>query len=230
MNYLPDISIESPDTQFGALVSLIEADDASHPAPLTRTPPRGEAISQGEYLSENILESAYLPPADFSPYEEAEVVHAIADAPGSNFPAPTWENDDQYHGLGVPPGVPNWGQPIESGHTQVTVPNPSDELGWDAWSGRPAVARVARMQNNFPGYNAGTSRGHMLPIEKLQYRGPADYFTQQGRDLLLSEVLKRGVHNIVVADVPSESYTEQVAWIDPTTVTETPIGEEGLLP
>lgn len=224
-----DVSLESPDVQYAALVGMLEADDAKDPAPHTATPPWGEPISYDEYISPAVQEEAYMIEPDFETPVDLEEV--IADAHSQDYPANTYWNDQQYHGLAVPPGVPNWGQPIESGHTQIILPNSSSELGWDAWSGKFTIARVARQENSFNGYSAGTSRGHNIRVSELMNKASAVYFTQQQRDLLLSELNKRGIHNIVVADVPSETYTEQVIQVDPSVyASQAEIGEAGVLP
>jgi hypothetical protein len=227
-----DVSLESPDAQFQALSDMLAADDAANPSPNSNTPPWGEPTPESEYLPEAVLEESYIPLADVAqPLDDEEVLSVISDAPTSDIPEWDWENDDQYYGLGVPPGVPNYGQPIESGHTQITVPNPSAELGWDAWSGKFTIARVARHENGFSRYNAGTSRGHMLPIADLQDRNSAVVQTNQVRDLLLAEVKKRGVHNVVVDTPLPVPYTDQVVAVDPQALAVEPdIGPEGVLP
>lgn len=226
-----DVSIESPDVQYAALSAMLEAEDLKDPAPYTNTPPWGEPIAYEEYVSEGVQEEAYLPAPDMEAVADTPLLPLIEDAHPPDYPANTYWNDPQYHGLAVPPGVPNYGQPIESGHTQITLPNPSAELGWDAWSGKFVIARVPRQENSFDGYSAGTSRGHNIRVRELMNKGSAVYFTQQQRDLLLSELMKRGLHNVVVADIPSESYTEQVMQVDPSVYAEQPeIGEAGVLP
>lgn len=229
-----DVSIETPDQQFQVLSDIIQADDAANPAPYTATPPWGEPTDPGEYIPISVQEESYMPATDIEPTAETDLLSLVSDAATNDIPEWTWYNDDQYYGLGVPPGVPNYGQPIESGHTQAIVHNPAAELGWDAWSGKFVIARVARHENNFPGYNAGTSRGHMLPVRELQNRNSSTYTQSamaQYRQNLLAEINRRGIHNVVVADVPSVPYTEQVAVVDPTLMMpEMPIGPEGVLP
>lgn len=225
-----DLSLETPDQQFQALTAMLEADDAANPAPMTYTPPYGEPIPENEYVSDAVLESAYMPAPDVEAAAAADLPALFEDAYGVSIPEWDWENDDQYFGLGVPPGVPNYGQPIESGHSQIIRPNPSAELGWDAWSGRAILARVARHENDFKRYNAGTSRGHALPPEKWLGRGPGVMFTQQQRDLMLAEIQRRGKHNVVVQYVSPPSYTDQVLAVDPTAYASPEIGPEGVLP
>ncbi len=227
-NYV-DISLGTPDQQFAALVSIIENADAANPAPNTHTPPFGEPIDESEYISEALQQEEYLLAPDLEAVANVDLDSVISDAYTAEIPEWDWENDDQYFGLGVPPGVPNYGQPFETGHTQITLPNPTIEYGGFAWSGKP-VARVARHENNFPGYSAGVSRRHNMP-PVLKFERQAWMRTQQTRDLLLAEIQRRGIHNVVIADVPSQSYTEQVQMVDPAVMTpEYDIGEAGVLP
>jgi hypothetical protein len=231
-SYDVDISLLAPDEQYEYLVAMIENIDAAYPAPYTMTPPYGEPIPTEEIASQAVIDMATDGPAA-SPqgYTDDELLPIISDAHDSTFPAPDWENDPQYYGLGVPPGVPNWNQPVETGHSQINLPNPAGENGWDEWSGKPKIARVARHENDFKGYNKGTSRGHMVNVWALQGKGSAVYFTQQRRDLLLSEIKKRGLHNLVVQDVPQVSHTDQVQWVDPSSygANAPVIGEVGVL-
>jgi hypothetical protein len=48
---------------------------------------------------------------------------------------------------------------------------------------------------------------------------------------MLAEIQKRGLHNVVVQDVPQMSYTDQVNWVDPSTAgaTSADISEAGVL-
>lgn len=232
-----DVSLESPDAQFQVLTDIIEANDAQNPSPDTGTPPWGETTPYDEYIPESVQSENYLVAADLEPQAENDLTDLFYDAygPMSGNTVEVWDNDPQYYGLGVPPGVPNWGQPIESGHTQIVVPNPSAELGWDSWSGRPILARVARHENAFSGYSAGVSRGHMLNIAELQGgRGAPSYTSQRywmTRNLMLSELNRRGIHNVVVDDVPAQTYNEQVQTINPVMLMpEAAIGPEGVLP
>lgn len=230
--YYIDVNLATPAEQFDTLVQLIESADAKAPAPYTATPPWGEPVPQDEYVPDAVLESNFEPAPDIQADDQEALPQIISDAPGQIIPAPEWENDPQYYGLGVPPGVPNWGQPIETGHTQITLPNPGSEMGAFAWSGAISLARVARHENSFSGYSADTNRGHEIPAEKW---GPAYNQARlaQTRNLMLAEINARGVHNLVMADVPAQTYNEQVIVIDPagvTTVQSPPIGEEGVLP
>lgn len=229
---LYDVSALPPDQQYDALVGMFEAIDAAYPAPYTMTPPYGEPIPATEITSAQVLQHASDGPAPAPQgYTDGEVLPIISDAHPSTFPAPEWENDPQYYGLGVPPGVPNWNQPVETGHSQIILPNPGAENGWDEWSGKPKIARVARHENDFKGYNKGTSRGHMVNVWALQGKGSAVYFTQQRRDLLLAEIKKRGMHNVVVQSVPQVSHTDQVNWVDPSMygANAPEIGEAGVV-
>lgn len=226
-----DVSVQTPDDQFQTLVNIIEADDAANPAPDTSTPPWGEPTDESEWLSQQDLDRAYMPLPDIEASVEADLPSVIADAYGNEIPRWTWQNDDQYYGLGVPPGVENV-QPYESGHTQITLPDPSSEHGWDSWSGRPIAARVARHENDFPGYMAGQQRGHN--IRPLKFHTPYYVRTQQNRDLLLAEIQRRGIHNVVIAGVPAVPYSDQVQVVDPTlepmSYYADTIPEEGVLP
>jgi hypothetical protein len=224
-----DISLATPDQQYAALVSVIESADAANPAPNTRTPPFGEPIDESEYIAQALQHEEYLPAPDLEAMAGVDLDLVINDAWPADIPEWDWYNDQQYHGLGVPPGVPNWGQPIESGHSQVILHNPTAELGWDEWSGRPKLARVARMENNFPGYSAGVNRRHNMP-PVIKNDRQAWMRTQQARDLLLAEVQRRGIHNVVIVDVPAQPYTEQVAMVDPSMAPpEIEYGAEGIL-
>lgn len=224
-----DISLDTPDAQFQALSDLLAYADSVSPAPFTGTPPGTEGTPPEDTVPDAVLNEKYVIGADVDADANAELLSVISDYFPPDTPERLWYNDDQYHGLGVPPGVQNLDQPIESGHTQIIRNDPSAEHGWDAWSGRPQLARVARMFNNFPAYNAGQNRGHGVVPEKLVM--PLALQTQQFRDLLLSELNRRGVHNVVVADVPSVPYTEQVQVTDPSMLTPEPaIGPQGVLP
>lgn len=225
-----DPSLESPDNQFAYLVDMLEVDDALNPAPYEASPPWGESTELDEYLPESVLEESYEPAPDLQSAAAADLISVISDAFTYDIPERLWENDDQYHGLGVPPGVENVDQPYESGHTQINVIDPSAEHGWDAWTGRPQLARVARMENHFWGYSAGVHRRFGdYPVEKLEM--PYVLQTQQFRDLLLAEIKARGQHGMIVKQVPSLPYTEEVLAIDPSVLTPEPdIGPEGVLP
>lgn len=235
LDYLPadhpsnfvDVSLESPDQQYATLVAMIEADDAANPSPYTGTPPWGEPIDPQEYISD--VQLAPTPPADLEPTANTDLLSTISDAYPSDIPEWTWFNDQQYHGLGVPPGVPNYGQPFETGHTQNVKNDPArNNYREFEWSGHP-VARVARHENDFPGYNAGTSRGHGIVPIKLYM--PFVTRTQQRRDQLLRELKRRGMHNLVVSDIYAPTYTEQVQVVDPSVLApQAEIGPEGVLP
>jgi hypothetical protein len=224
-----DVSLQSPDQQFATLVSIVQADDDANPAPYTGTPPWGESIDPADYIPESTLQSEYRPAPNFEVAPTADdMLSLVSDAYGPEIPEWVWFNDPQYHGLGVPPGVPNWGQPYETGHTQINLPNPAASYREFEWSGKP-VARVSRHENAFDGYMAGQQRGHGVSPIKLYM--PYVLRTQQMRDMLLKELKRRGVHNVVVSDVPSLSYTEQVQVTDPTILApQAPIGAEGVLP
>lgn len=227
--YWVDVSLENPDQQFEYLVGMIENYDQISPSPFTGTPPWGEPVDPSDFISDAVLEENYLPAPDVEAAAAADLDALQNDAAVIDIPERTWWNDDQYMGLGVPPGVQNTGQAIETGHTQIIRNDPAAEHGWDAWSGRPQLARVARHENSFPQYSAGTSRGHEVAVEKFVV--PYAFRTQQYRDLLLSELNRRGIHNVVIADVPSVPYTEEVAVVDPTVLAPQPdIGPEGVLP
>lgn len=234
-----DISLLPPDQQYDALVMIMESIDSAYPAPYTNTPPYGEPTPVQELQTEQEIEGELYPAADLQGITDDELLTDISDAYGHIFPAPEWANDPQYYGLGVPPGTPAWDQPYETGHSQIILPNPAAERGWDAWSGKPELSRTARHENDFPapgggkGYNAGTSRGHMVNTAWLQANSKQapDYFTQQRRDLLLSELMRRGIHNRIVQDVPAVTYSDQIPWIDPATsgANEPTISEAGVL-
>lgn len=228
--YTPfDLSELTPDEQFAALSTILELDDAANPAPNTGTPPFGESIPEAEYISDYQLQESYLPMADVEAGASDELLSIISDAAPMDGPEWTWENDPQYYGLGVPPGVPNYGQPIETGHSQIILPNPGSEVGWDAWSGKPMLARVARHENLFLGYSAGTNRGHGVRTHKVS--AEYAYRTQQARDLLLSEIQRRGIHNVVIDPNRPDPYTDQVAQYDTRYIVDEPeIGPEGVLP
>lgn len=225
-----DPSVESPADQFAYLVEMIEVDDALNPAPYEQTPPWGESVELDEYVSDASLAENYEPAPDLESAAGADVLSRVRDAFPADIPAWTWENDDQYHGLGVPPGVENVDQPYESGHTQIIRNDPSAEHGWDAWSGRPKLARVARMENHFSGYGAGVQRRMGdYPVEKWEM--PYALQTQQFRDLLLAELKARGAHNVIVNIPASVPYTEEVLQVDATALAPEPdIGPEGVLP
>jgi hypothetical protein len=223
-----DVSLMTPEQQYQALRNLFQNADQAAPAPDTFTPPDGEYIEEDEVIDPFYVDQTWAPAPDFTVDPEA-LQDIFSEAPGPDIPVREWYNDPQVHGLGVPPGYEN-DQYFESGHTQIVVPNPSDEQGWDEWSGRVPMARVAQMQNNFPMYSAGVNRGLG---ERSAYIVDVPYvlLTQQYRDLLLSEIKRRGVHNVVIGDVPSIPYSQQVNIIDPISLTPEPdIGQEGIPP
>lgn len=227
-----DVSLATPDQQFEALAGILANNDLSHPAPVTSTPPWGEeSAPPSDWITERQLAESYLPVPDLETDAQVDVLDTLANPWPIEFFEFDHNADPQYHGLGVPPGVQNLDQPVESGHTQITPNNPSAEAGWDAWSGRNAVARVSRHENDFPRYGADVDRhyGARAPI-KLEM--PYALLTQQYRDMLLAELKRRGVHNVVIADVPSVPFTEQIAVTDPTILNDwsADIGPEGLLP
>lgn len=228
----PDASLMSPAAQQDELTAYLEAADAQSPAPHTGMSDYGEGIADPSQITPEVLiADSYVPLVDLEMTDDVfGDPHERINAPFPiDIPYPAWENDDQYMGLGVPPGVENLDQPIESGHTQITPPDPSAEHGWDAWTGRPSLARVARHENMFTGYSAGVNRRHGLPVEKVEV--PYVYLTQQYRDLLLVELKRRGIHNVVVSDVQSVPFTDQVIAVDPSALTpESLIGAEGVLP
>jgi len=84
------------------------------------------------------------------------------------------------------------------------------------------------MFNNFPSYNAGTSRGHgVAPVRTVT---PLVEFTQQRRDMLIAAIRNHNAqHGVVIADVPSVPWTDQVVAFDPAALAvEAPIGAEGV--
>lgn len=221
-----DVSMMAPESQYEYLVSLLAAEDYAHPAQDTMSPPAGEYTDPVFIVDETVIDHAYMPSPDFS--TDADAVDDIFQyAPGPDIPERVWWNDPQFHGLGVPPGFTN-DQPFESGHTQITLPNPSEEQGWDAWSGRAPMARTAYMGNSFPGYGHDVNR-NFGERRVLKYSMPLVLQTQQYRDLLLSEIKVRGQHTVVVDDVASVPYTQQVQSINPLELDYgAPIGEEGV--
>lgn len=225
-----DVGSYSPDAQFEYLVSMIQADDDSAPAPYTNTPPWGEPILTEEYIPDSVQSEEYLVAPDAQGDITDDTLGSVMyDADGPMVPEWDWYNDQQLYGLAVPPGYPAYAQPIESGRTQIMLPLRTEELGWDAWSGKPALARVPFHTNDFPTYNASQSRGHgVVPIKLYQ---PYYLVTNMLRQQLLTELNKRGLHSVVVADVPSVPYTEEVLQVDPYALTpQGPIGPEGVLP
>lgn len=223
-----DVSLLSPDQQFAALTAYLESADAMNPAPFTGTPPWTEGIHPDELINPSIIQEEYVIPPDVESMAAQDLQQRIRDAYEPETYVPYMEPDDQYGGLGVPPGPPNLDQPIEYGDTQIIRNNPAACHGDKAWSGAPALARVARMFNGFPSYNAGQSRGHGVVPVKMEV--PYVWLTQQYRDLLLAELKQRGVHNVVVSDIPSVPYTQQVLQVDPSVMTaEAPIGPEGVV-
>lgn len=232
----PDPSLESPDGQTGYLEQMLAFNDYENPAPNT-TPTGGmhggrEGISPEEFIPDGVLAENYEPAPELDAAANTELISVISDAGSQEFPAFHWENDDQYHGLGVPPGIENLDQPVEYGGTQAIPINPAAEHGWEnrAGFGKPALARVARMENHFRDYSAGVKRRMGdTPVEKFEQ--PLALQTQMYRDMLLVELKRRGVHNVVVSDVPSVPFTDEVLQVDPTVLTpEAPIGPEGVLP
>lgn len=225
-----DASAEPPANQHAYLVAMLELDDWQHPAGGQPVPPYGEPTDLDEYISETVLEESYRPLADVEAAADADLLGQVSDAFPADYPAPFAENDPQYFGLGVPPGIENLDQPIEFGRTQAVPEIPSEVHGWDAWSGRPQLARVARHENYFRDYNDQIHRRMgEYPVEKLEM--PLVYQTQQYRDMMLVELKRRGVHEAVVSDVSSVPFTAEVLQIDPLALAvEAPIGPEGVLP
>src|SRR5208282_3117162 len=224
-----DVSLLTPDQQYNALVQLQAEDDLDQPTVFTGTPPWGEGIAADEVIPEYVVDQTYVVAPDLESMAAQDLQQRVRDAYEPEISVPYHELDDQYGGLGVPPGPPNLDQPIELGSTQIVRNVPGACHGDTAWSGRPALARVARMFNGFPSYNAGQSRGH--GVRPVRIQGTYWAYTQQWRDLMLAELKKRGVHGIVVADVPSVPWTEQVVVTDPANLAEeAPIGPAGVLP
>lgn len=224
-----DPSLEDPDAQRAYLAEMLQAGDDTHPAPYSATPPWGESQDESEWISDQELAENYVIAADVEAAAGADLLSVVSDYFPPDLPELHWQNDDQYHGLGVNPGVENLEQPVEFGWQQAIPPRTAAEHGWDAWSGRPVKARVARMFNDFPGYGKGVKRGlGTRPVEKLEM--PLALQTQMYRDMLLIELKRRGVHNVVVQDVPSVPYTQEVLAVDPSVLTPEPeIGPEGVL-
>lgn len=226
-----DVGALSPNEQYEVLVNVIELTDAANPAPFTGTPPWGEPTPEDEYTSNEVLQENYQIPADVQgDITDDELQSVMWDAQGPAIPEWSWYNDQQLFGLAVPPGYPAYAQPIESGRTQITLPIRTEDRGWDAWSGKPALARVPFHTNDFPAYNASQSRGHgVVPIKLYE-----PYFknTNLLRNQLLAELNKRGIHNVLVADVPSVPYTEEVMVEDPYALTpqQQEFGPEGVVP
>jgi hypothetical protein len=225
-----DVSLLNPDGQFNALVALLEQEDADQPAPFTGTPPWGEQLlDTSDILDQSILDEHYLPRADVEAQATQDLQQRVRDAYEPFVSVPVHELDDQYGGLGVPPGPPNLDQPVESGHSQIVRNDPSACHGDTAWSGRPAVARVARMFNGFPGYMRGQQRGH--GVSPVRTTTPLVNWTQQRRDMLILELRQRAQHGQVIQYIPSVPWTDQVDAVDPTAFApESPIGPEGVLP
>lgn len=226
-----DPSLATPEQQQQYLADMLEAADTANPAPFTGTPPFGETIDQDEYVDQSVLDENYEIAPDLEAAANADLLHLTSESRAQEpQPERDWYNDPQYYGLGVPPGIENLDQPIESGHTQITPPNSSSEHGWDAWSGRVPLARVARHENYFPGYSKGVKRGNgTRKVEK--WAMPLALQTQMYRDMLLTELKRRGVHSVVVQDTPSVPYTSQVLQVDPSALApQGDIGPEGVLP
>lgn len=227
-----DLGAASPNAQFQALTDLLEASDIAHPAPFTGTPPWGEPTPDWDILPPAVELAEYMPAADLEQTDDplGDPLSRVRDPFPLEYPGTDWYNDDQMMGLAVPPGAPNLAQPVESGHTQNVRHDPSAEAGWDAWSGRYPIARVPRYLSTNPFYSRDVNRRHGVAVEKMEM--PYALLTQQYRDLLLSELKRRGVHNVVIAEVPSVPFTEQVTMVDPADYyfTEAPIGREGVLP
>ena len=225
-----DVSLLNSDGQFNALVALLEQDDADQPAPFTGTPPWGEQLlDTSDIVDQSILDEKYLPLADVEAQATQDLQQRVRDAYEPYVFVPVHELDDQYGGLGVPPGPPNLDQPVESGHSQIVRNDPSACHGDTAWSGRPAIARVARMFNAFPSYMRGQQRGH--GVSPVRTTTPYVDWTQQRRDMLILELRNRAQHGRVIQYIPSVPWTDQVDAVDPTVLApEAPIGPEGVLP
>lgn len=226
-----DISLATPDQQFAALVAMVEANDQANPTPFTGTPPWGEPSPEPEWITEGDLSNDFLLPADIEEqFDREEMRSIIEDAKSSDIPEWDWENDDQYFGLGVPPGAPAVDQPFETGHTQNIRPDSSMNRGVFAWSGKPSLARTARHENAFRSYSAGVNRGHMIRLDK--YGRFAYQRSSQARNLMLSELNRRGIHNVTIVDVPAVPYNEQIMPVDPTMMIPEPHIDEatGVLP
>lgn len=214
----------TPDEQRAALEQQLALDDAMMPVPVVFT---GQGIPTEQQVPESVIDSNMLVAADLVALDRRALLNEAPEAYTTM--AEDWYNDDQFFGLGVPPGVPN-DQPFESGASQAVQIVPSLEAGWDAWSGRAFPPPVARMENAFPGYNAGTSRGHVPAVEKY-WGGNWNASNEIMRQMILTELYKRGVHNVVIANVEAVPYTETVLQVDPSVYgTGVPIGAEGVVP
>lgn len=226
-----DVSLESPDQQFQMLTQLIEDADQAHPTAFTGTPPWGESTPVDDLTPPVVEMNAYMVAPDLEQTDDAlgDPLVRVRDPFPLDYPGTDWVNDPQQDGLGVPPGMPQYWQPVESGHTQIIRNNPAAENGWDQWSGRSAVARTPHMQSDNPFYALGVNRRHGVAALKLVM--PYVLLTQQYRDMLLAELKRRGIHGVVISDVPSVPFTENVIPVDPLDlVPEAPIGREGVLP
>lgn len=159
----------------------------------------------------------------------ASPISRLRDPYERGYPSTDVANSPQYFGLGVPPGMQAIDQPFETGHTQNIRPDSSMNAGFFAWSGKPALARTARHENDdYGGYGADVDR-HFGERKPIKLEMPLVYQTQQYRDLLLSELKRRGVHEVVIADVPSVPFTEEVVVRDPSVLVQEPdLGDEGV--
>src|ERR1039458_8370573 len=105
-----DVSLETPAAQAQALANILAENDYANPVPYTATPPYGEPTPLNEYIDPGDMQSQYLIAPDVEAQALYDMANSMSHAYGPAIPETEYYNDPQYHGLGVPPGVPNYGQ------------------------------------------------------------------------------------------------------------------------
>lgn len=150
---MSDPSVLYPDAVYGTLgsgVDRFQADGDFQAIPNRTTPPLGEPP-----LYDEAEEPVYPLDPPINTAAEDELLHAqMHGAPWRGYRIQGWVNPSN-------PGIPNLGpvndQPYVSGHSQITVPNPSAEQGWGL---DPAIllARYPHSEGVNPFYATGRHR------------------------------------------------------------------------
>lgn len=142
----------NPNSAYGTLADGVYqyADDMGEiqAIPNTRTPPYGEPV-----LNVDGYESPYPVGQPIDTDAEDEALHQQINGPSGGWASHGYDIGEWVNPSN--PGIPNLGpvnqQPVQSGHSQIVIPNPAAEQGWGL---DPAIvnSRYPHSENTNPFY------------------------------------------------------------------------------
>ena len=221
---LTDVSALPPDQQAAWLQQMLDEADNAAPVSNTLTPPGNEYDLPDDWIPEPVLDESYLPAPDLDTggVPMVDAVHAAINEPPTSEFEVDWYNDLRWTDAQF--------LPFESGQTQNVLRDPTNELGWDDWSGKHNYVRPIPHKRFNPHWDSQFDR---FPSYAGVYPQWVPYYdlTQQRRDLLLATLKARGIHEVIITDVEPTTNTMSIPWVDPTALPpEAAIGPEGVLP